>query len=327
MVAARQKFIPNMKPWIRLCCLVLVISSTCRGQNGTVSPVEDEEMEGVNATTSEPFPQLEPTFNEDTNQSFPEPSSLSPALPGENVTSSEDDADVTTKGSGDATRGRTPPPPVTTVAMKTTSTSNSPPPAGGGSPSWAYVLLVLIILVIIALCVILYFLRKASKSYSFELQRPSPSNDLVQPTGTFEPVYLDDLERPNLKDLESAEEPPPPPVTNGTSLQLEAKDSSEDAASDNPPVLANGVETSPAGDGSGPTSGDDPVDMATDPLSSIDLLLDPVEQQQNENNNNPAVRSSDPFVEINLDESPWSDQLLASPEAPSSVLPFSPFSF
>lgn len=40
-----------------------------------------------------------------------------------------------------------------------------------------------------------------------------------------------------------------------------------------------------------------------------------------------AVCSTQPFVEINLDELALCDHLLTSPEAPSSVLPFSPFSF
>ncbi|KAF0028976.1 hypothetical protein F2P81_018081 [Scophthalmus maximus] len=116
------------------------------------------------------------------------------------------------------------------------------------------------------------------------------------------------------------------PVANGTSLQSEEKaGNGENAAQESPD--ANGPETSPTGD-SGASGGDDPADKTSDPSSCTNLFFDDTgETQQNENNNNPSVCSSDPFVDVNLDEPAWCDQLLAAPEAASSVLPFSPFSF
>ncbi|CAN9509362.1 unnamed protein product [Ophioblennius macclurei] len=317
-----------MKPWSRLCCFVLLITSTSGGQNVTDSPGDgdpDTKTEGVNAgvveRASTPVPRLDPTHHDDSSPSSPGPSSTSEA-----ATSTDGGAEATTEATRGATRGRIPGPPVPTVAMETNGTTPSSAPSTGGHNTWGYILLVLIILVIIVLCAILYFLRRASKMYSFELQRPNPSGNLNQPTGTFEPVYLDDLDRPNVKDLTSGEDSSPPAVTNGTSLCLERRDSGENVA--DPQVQTNGLETSPASDGGESTAGDDPADVTTDPLSSIDLLLDPIGRQQNENNNNdPPEGAGEPFVEINLDESPWSDQLLASPRAPSSVLPFSPFSF
>lgn len=90
-------------------------------------------------------------------------------------------------------------------------------------PIWSagYVMLVLIIVLIVGLCVVLYMLRRNSRvrltdkkrlqftssilalhwmidvlhfqTYSFDLQRPLPVNYANEPTGTFEPVHLDDL--------------------------------------------------------------------------------------------------------------------------------------
>ncbi|TKS93257.1 hypothetical protein D9C73_026756 [Collichthys lucidus] len=168
-----------------------------------------------------------------------------------------------------------------------------------------YVILVLIILVIIALCVILYILRRVSRTYSFDLQRPVHVNHLDEPIGTFEPVYLDDLDQPAPKDEVSTEEIPPAPAANGTTVQSE--------------------ENGSAGENVAPASEDQPDNKRDSLLQKFDYLYE--DEQQNENNNNPSVCSSDPFVEINLDDPVRCDQLLTSPEAPSSVLPFSPFSF
>ncbi|XP_067380989.1 uncharacterized protein [Channa argus] len=180
--------------------------------------------------------------------------------------------------------------------------------------SWGYVILVLIILVIIILCVILYFLRRVSR-------RPSPVSRLNEPTGTFEPVYLDDLDRP-APDQVTADELSTPQVANGTSLPSEEKASSGESAPQEQSD-ANGLETSPVSDSS-PSACDDSTDKAPTPSTSTNLLLDGIgEEQKNENNNNPFVCSSGPFVEINLDEPALCDQLLTSPQATSSVLPFS----
>lgn len=187
-----------------------------------------------------------------------------------------------------------------------------------GNSSWAYVLLVMIILVIIVLCVILYFLRRASRTYSFDLHRPSPVDHLNVAIGTFEPVYLDDLERPTPKENTTTEEAPP--AANGTNLTEEKSSNGHNAAQEHLDV--NGLETSPTSNTSDPLDAD-PVQ----PLDGPSLMFGDAEEQQNENNNNPSVCSSEPFVEISLEEPVWCDQLLSSPQAPSSVLPFSPFSF
>ncbi|KAI3375537.1 hypothetical protein L3Q82_003871 [Scortum barcoo] len=189
-----------------------------------------------------------------------------------------------------------------------------------------YVILVLIIVVIIVLCVILYILRRVSRMYSFDLQRPSPVDRLSEPIGTFEPVYLDDLDRPPPKENTTTDDLSPPAVANGTTLPPEENVSSGENAPQEQPD-ANGVESSPAGNAS-PSEGDDPADKRSSLLGSTNLFFDITgEEQQNGNNNNPSVCSSDPFVEINLDDPAWCDQLLTSPEASSSVLPFSPLSF
>ncbi|XP_070849857.1 uncharacterized protein [Chaetodon trifascialis] len=205
---------------------------------------------------------------------------------------------------------------MTEVSTATASTSSKP----------GYLFLVLIVLVIIILCVILYFLRRAARTYSFDLHRPVPVNHLNEPIGTFEQVYLDDLEQPPPKDHLPTDDLSPPPVANGTTLQSEEKGSNGENAPQEQPA-ANGTEPSPTSNTS-PSPGDDPADKTSSPLSSTDVFFDATgENQQNENNNHPSVCFSDPFVEINLDEPAWGDQLLTSPEAPSSVLPFSPFSF
>ncbi|KAM6894697.1 uncharacterized protein PEZ65_022349 [Lycodopsis pacificus] len=234
--------------------------------------------------------------------------------------------------------------------VKTTTTDGvngstaTPPTNSSSSPgkikdtvhssfSWGYVILVLIVLVIIILCAILYFLRRVSRTYSFDLHRPAPANHLNEPIGTFETVYLDDLERPSPKDQVTAGDLSPPPVSNGTTLPSEDRRSDGESAPQEQPD-ANGTETSPtsntsnASNGSNasnysPSLGDGPADKPPSPLSCINMFFDAVgDEQQNENNNNPSVCSRDPFVEINLDEAALCDQLLVSPEASSSVLPF-----
>ncbi|XP_072232994.1 uncharacterized protein [Leuresthes tenuis] len=231
---------------------------------------------------------------------------------------------ATAKGSGTnpATTGET----TTVTASKAVTTegattANLGTPEGSTTSTWGYVILVFIILAIITLCVILYLLRRATRTYSFDLHRPIPVNHLNEPTGTFEQVYLDDLDQPFPKDIVITDDLPISPVANGTSLQTEEKGSSEENAPREQPDT-NDVETAPASNTS-LSSDDEPADKTPVPLSSSMLFFDAAEEQQNENNNNPSVCSSDPFVEINLDEPAWSDQLLTSCQASSSVLPFS----
>ncbi|MEQ2296435.1 hypothetical protein AMECASPLE_024832 [Ameca splendens] len=193
--------------------------------------------------------------------------------------------------------------------------------------STGYVILVLIIILIIVLCIILFMLRRASRTYSFDLQRPAPCSNLYEPTGTFGQVYLDDLEGSTHKDVIS-EDLSTTPVPNGTSPPLEEKAADEENAPQEQPEASDPQNSSSSSSSS--LSGDDQAEKKSNQMSSNNLFFDaaeePPQQQLNENNNNPCG-SSNPFVEINLDEPPWSDQLLTSPQPTSLVLPFSPFSF
>lgn len=312
-----------MKLWSRVCFLVLAVSPICLGQNGasyvqpngTVSPVPS-----ITATYV-----LNGTENKMQNDTDPESTTAEEtnSMPGGTVATTLTSTNVPTKETtsivtqGGADRGGK----MTQTTPSTSSGTTAPPPAGSSA---GYVVLALIIIVIIILCIILYLLRRASRTYSFDLQRPNPVGHLNQPTGTFEPVYLDDLERPVPKDIEATDDLSPPPVANGTSLQSEEKDSTGENAPEEQPE-ANGVETSPA-ENTTPSLSSDEADKISNPPSSTSLFFDATGEQQNENNNNPTVCSSDPFVEINLDEPAWCDQLLNSSEGSSSVFPFSPFS-
>lgn len=339
-----------MKLWSRLCFLVLAISSLSRGENGAaVTPGHDDEAKQDHPAVTTPAP-LSPdrTHNEAarTTRSSPPPQNptSATALPSTSFTtrgaetqraddfhtteevndSTATTALVSTTESGmDGVNVD-----VTTVLMATTNTSSIPViTEGTGGSSLGYVMLVLIVLVIIVLCVILYFLRRVSRTYSFDLHRQVPANHLDEPIGTFEPVYLDDLDRPAPKDHVITDDLSPPPVSNGTTLQSEERGSNGETAQQEQPD-GNGLESSPTSNTSR-SLGDNLADKTPSELSGTNLFFDAIgEEQQNENNNNnPSVCSSDPFVEINLDEPVWCDQLFTSPEAPSSVLPFSPFSF
>ncbi|XP_008286983.1 uncharacterized protein LOC103362413 isoform X2 [Stegastes partitus] len=320
----RSSFMTTMRLKSQLCFLVLVISSVSRGRSQTA----DSPPAVV------PTPLLLNETKDDANGSIASNLTL-PLAPAEAVSMpSTDSVNATT------TEGSTSPvPPYTSVMTVSMVTDHAPSTDGAAedkpSPSsWGYVVLALILLVIVVLCVILYFLRRVSRTYSFDLQRPGPVDHLNLPIGTFEPVYVDDLERPTPKENTTSEEAAP--AANGTSVQPEETSWSEqNAAQEHPDV--NGLETSPARltsntsetsetsgtSGTGVSLDADPVE----PLEGPSLMFSDAGEQQNENNNNPSVRSSDPFVEINLDEPVCCDQLLTSPEAPSSVLPFSPFSF
>ncbi|XP_054863472.1 uncharacterized protein LOC118471824 [Amphiprion ocellaris] len=302
----------------RLCFLVLVISSVSRGENQTtVSPPGGDEKAENEASSTPTVPQSLNDTRHDANSSTA--TNQSPALV-ETVSTpvvGTPGNETTTEGSSQSSASVH----VTTVSMTTDLTSpeaTTPSEEEDGNTSWGYVFLVMIVLVIIVLCVILYFLRRASRTYSFDLHRPGPVDHPNLPIGTFEPVYLDDLERPTPKENTMTEEAPP--AANGTSLTEEKSSSGHNAAQEHLDV--NGLETSPTSNTSESPDAD-PVQ----PLDSPSLMFGDAEEQQNENNNNPSVCSNEPFVEINLDEPAWCDQLLTSPQPPSSVLLFSPFSF
>ncbi|XP_024143882.1 uncharacterized protein LOC112156005 isoform X2 [Oryzias melastigma] len=190
-------------------------------------------------------------------------------------------------------------------------------------PTWAYVILAFIILIIVVLSLILYFIRKTSRSYSFDLHRPTPMNNRNEPTGTFEQVYLDDFERPDLKDLTDliTDDTSSLPVANGTSPMSEENDSGgenapREQADDKSVGSTSTSETSQ-------TLADNQDEKKASPPVQENLLLEAAGEQENENNNNPSICSSDPFVEINLDEPAWRDQLLSPSQTSSTVTPFS----
>lgn len=314
-----------MKMWSRLCFLVLVVSSVSGGQ----------EEQSHKDPTPTPLTAESEKRDHTTLPNVTQTSVNGTALPSGSSTSQEAQNTVThhsgnkMKGTSGGTVADTTFGNVTgstsNVTSAETTTSNPATDKDTSTPSWAYVMLVIIILIIIALCVILYFLRRISRTYSFDLHRPAPVSHLDEPMGTFEPVYQDDLDRPAPKDQATSDDLSPPLVANGTSLQLEEKGSCGESAPQGHPD-ANSMESSPLGNTS-PSLGDDASDKTPSPLSSTNLFFDATgEEQHNENNNHPAASSSDPFVEINLDDPAWCDQLFPSPDGSSSVHPFSPFS-
>lgn len=314
------------KLWRRLCFLVLAFSSVSRGQNETAvtpdlpsptpPPMRSDETQNESSSTLE-------------TPVFKHTSAITTDLPSTNLTTREEEDLGREDWFNDTTEEDSNSTPwswmgganevTMTVSIETGSTSLTPVTSGGtGHSSWGYVLLVLIIVAIIILCVMLYFLRRVSRTYSFDLHRPIPSNHRNDPIGTFEPVYLDDLAPKDQGNTEDV--PPPPPVSNGTTIQTEERESNGESAPQEPSE-ANGLEASPGHTDLSLIG--DPEEKTSSPSGSTSIFFDTIgEEQQNENNNNPSVCSSDPFVEINLE-----DHLLASSEAPSSVLPFSPFSF
>ncbi|KAF6724492.1 hypothetical protein FQA47_020883 [Oryzias melastigma] len=175
--------------------------------------------------------------------------------------------------------------PASEVTSPTSSKMDEPFSSKATSTTQAYVILAFIILIIIVLSLILYFIRKTSRSYSFDLHRPTPMNNRNEPTGTFEQVYLDDFAPQEQADDKSV-------GSTSTSETSQTLADNQDEKKASPPVQEN-------------------------------LLLEAAGEQENENNNNPSICSSDPFVEINLDEPAWRDQLLSPSQTSSTVTPFS----
>ncbi|KAK5621124.1 hypothetical protein CRENBAI_013461 [Crenichthys baileyi] len=313
-----------MKLLFQLCFLVLATSSVLRGQNVTsptqVASHDSGDQDPGNLTTLQHLNQTNDDLEkaaDNTSMARPTPEPSGPTSPPSSVTT------VAFPG-GESSEG----PIDDSVSTSKSSTSSKPVPADRSSSAWGYIFLVLIIILIIALCIILFMLRRASRTYSFDLQRPAPSSNVYEPTCTFGQVYLDDLEGSAHKDVIS-EDLSTTPVPNGTSPPLEEKAADEENAPQEQPEASDLQNSSSSSSSS--LSGDDQAEKKSNQMSSNNLFFDAAEelpqQQLNENNNNPSGGSSSPFVEINLDEPPWSDQLLTSPQLTSMVLPFSPFSF
>ncbi|KAK7909990.1 hypothetical protein WMY93_014674 [Mugilogobius chulae] len=171
-----------------------------------------------------------------------------------------------------------------------------------------YVILMLILLLVLALCIILFYLRRVSRTYTFDLQRPAPGR--VEPIGTFEPVYLDDLDYQvhTTEILPTAE-------ANGTVLSTEDKtlngevsqttdvqktESSPTAETEPSKVQLNQDElTQDLNQDQVKQDQENPDELNQD-LSPV-LFIEESEEDMNVNNNNQSMRSS-AFVEISLDE-------------------------
>ncbi|XP_017296516.1 uncharacterized protein LOC108250925 [Kryptolebias marmoratus] len=318
-----------MKLPFRLCFLVLVMSSVSWGDPteppGTNQPETDfppvvfqdlgnnktapAENKDSNRTTAETklAEVTQQTLNKTGTAPTPTPTNQTTPAP---TPQPEGDKGSTESGSSDE------------GSEGTTSVSSTPAVAVSSSAKAGYVVLVLIVIIIIILCVILFMLRRASRTYSFDLQRPSsPSRHLDEPTGTFGQVYVDDLDRPAPKDIPMTEDITAAPVANGTSPEPEEKGSSDETAVPQEQPEAIDVPKSPSSSFTSSLD-EDKTEKLSVKLSSNNLFFDAAEEPQNENNNHPLAGSSYPFVEINLDEPAWCDELLAS-QPSSSVCPFS----
>ncbi|KAM4564713.1 uncharacterized protein V3H82_013789 [Fundulus diaphanus] len=336
-----------MKLLFQLCFLVLAIPSVAGAQNLTETGHNEVETDKNGLTKDPPATQqlnettqivdpdmdekgghnvsktrlaLNQTMEEATNTSETgplTPTTVAPTSPTSSATRTGGEKSETnqTKESTSASAS-------TTIAP----TSSSPVVVATSGSSLGYGILVFMIILIVTLCIILYMLRRASRTYSFDLQRPVPVSNPYEPTGTFGQVYLDDLDRPVPKDG-LTEDPPTTPVPNGTSPPTQEKAASEENAPQEPAAASDPQNLSSSNSSS--LSEDFLDEKKSNQMSSNNLFFDaseePPQQQKNENNNNPSVCSSDPFVEINLDEPAWSE-LLSSPQPTSSVLPFSSFS-
>lgn len=293
-----------MKLWSHICLLVLATSSRSRGQDGpsgrgekgsSESPTTDEYQNYTLSTPQSVSVTRGPTMDNETEPTAPDTKT-------EGTQERDGNSTVTTLAPVMVTsvsKGRS-------VAVVTTDTATSPSKKGHyedesseSQISGGYVILVLIIALIVGLCVILYLLRRSSRTYSFDLQRPLPVNYQNEPTGTFEAVHLDDLEPPVQFDDVATDDLSPPSAGNGTTAQSE-ENGSNGLKSPVEQQDVNGLETLPIS----PPASDQ---LVVCPLDSVTLLSSgALEEQQNENNNHPFC-PSDLFVDININEPTWSD--------------------
>uniref|UniRef100_A0AAV2KJI8 Uncharacterized protein n=2 Tax=Knipowitschia caucasica TaxID=637954 RepID=A0AAV2KJI8_KNICA len=192
---------------------------------------------------------------------------------------------------------------------------NSDPPTkketepSAGS-SWGYVILVLLLLLVVALCIVLVRMRRVSRTYTFDLQRPPPRT--CEPMGSFEPVYLDDLDY----QVHTTEIPE---LLGGQENKTEDKEPDIEVSQTNGLQTTAPTESCPTPE-TGPAQDQQNLDELNqeqqdqqdqdqqNPASRSSPVLFIEEEELNANNNNPSLRSS-AFEEINLEE--------------SSVLPFS----
>ncbi|XP_037335959.2 uncharacterized protein LOC119223006 [Pungitius pungitius] len=296
-----------------LVFLVLSISSISRGQNGTSAVTQNATSASLKTTGLTATPGQ--TSANQTDSLATVPTTLEGGAKVTDRTTAALSSVSNTIGLRDGG----------TLAITRTSldnTSTAPGTKVGTPSSWGYVVLTLIILVIIVLSLILYFLRRAAQTYSFDLHS-APASRPNQPVGTFERVRLDDLDRKPASVVTACSYLPSPTVSNGSTRRAEEEPRANGESVPPEAPDASGPQTPPTADPG------DPGPSLGSLVGCTNLFFDAVEEeQQNENNNNPsAVCSRDPFVEINLDEAALCHQLLTPPQAPASVLPFTPFSF
>ncbi|KAM9836515.1 uncharacterized protein ACBR49_018954 isoform 2-T2 [Aulostomus maculatus] len=281
---------------MKLGLLVLVLTgssgSVSKGLNQTLQPTNGS-TDSTSLTPANPrwLSEVQTETNNTTQPPLSPEQTASTAIvtgpSGETTGNGDEDEDKTTEDKTGYTHSTTP------YQMKVDVPTSTPD----------YVILVFILLVILILITILFLLRRASRTYSFDLQRPPAVSHPSQATGTFEPVDLDDLDRAAAHGEETV-----PPTANGATPQ-----SDDDARQGK--MDANGGMTSPSSETNEPA--DEQLDMN---------LLSEVIGVENENINNPSFCSGDPFVEINLNEPSPYDQLAQAAEAPPSARPPSPAS-
>ncbi|XP_053715763.1 uncharacterized protein LOC128755785 isoform X2 [Synchiropus splendidus] len=268
--------------------LVLVITSASEGRDGTTmrSTGMTSATEPTTATQPTPTGQVtnSTTFRTNTNSSV-NSTTLTPTL-------------TTEKGkiAGQTSTA------TTSATLKTTA-----PIRGGTSSSAGYVILGLMIVVIIILVIILLLFRRASRTYSFDLHRPSPAAQSTEPTGTFDPIYLDDRD---MLVVEPETELAPSAVPNGTSGQ-------EQVVEQNP----NGTTVS------NPAPDDITAEKTSSLLDDGDLLLDLDEPRPVAEQNNNPLCATDPLEEVTLDEPVCSDPLAVDFSSVVDILDSSPCDF
>ncbi|XP_028330499.1 uncharacterized protein LOC114480496 isoform X3 [Gouania willdenowi] len=287
-----------MELWSRLCLLVLAATASTRGQD-TLDEKEEGLTNNTTLTSEAKSSNISSNISSTTSSNVFSTTATVPPEVQTSTTNKNDTATISPK-SGNASSS------ITTVTVTTVTDATTVTPVGHWGSTTGYVVLALIILVIIVLCIILFCLRRASRTYSFDLQRPAPPNHVHLPT--FEPIDLDDFEQTTPKALQMTENlhPPPPSsssaIPNGTSQRSEGEGSSDESHTSLEEQLAANVTEVLPNENVPPTS-DNPTELQPDQWSCTDLFFDADNGEKNQKT--PSVCSSEPFVEVNLEEDAW----------------------
>ncbi|XP_061620020.1 uncharacterized protein LOC133472740 [Phyllopteryx taeniolatus] len=197
----------------RFFFLVLAAASVCRGQNQTATS-RNRTSDALSTLGTPPMDTSTPTALYHHNRTSPN----QPGVPSTATAQTAGTEGPTTTVSHElhdpSERKPTTPAEEDLVSTTAPSVTTAAAPVGGHD-SWGYILLVLLLLVIIILLVILYLLRKASRTYSFDLQRPAPGNHGGGPAGDFEAFSLDNQGQATPCDRSTS------PAANGTAPQSE----------------------------------------------------------------------------------------------------------